>query len=312
VLLGGYFYYNLFLHKNSSEITLYFPYGTPVIEIAKQMKEAQVIGDEKTFIIAAKLAQINRKTLISGEYKFATGISPYVAMLKLIRGERVLRKLTIPEGLTVKATMKAINNAPGLLGEITEEVKECNILPETYLYYFGDNKDSIVRAMKSAFKKFTTETMSTNRSGLRDIDSVITLASIVEKETKVAEERPRIAGVYLNRLQVEMPLQADPTIIYGMSNGLGAIGRELTRDDLKINNPYNTYLQKGLPPTAIACPGKASILAVINPEKHDYLYFVADSSGGHVFAKSLSEHNKNNIARKARKQEFTNNSAKKT
>ncbi len=293
-----YIYYNLFIYKNNSEIILYFPYGTSVADIAEQMKEAKVIGDKNIFVLAGKLAQKNNKVLISGEYKFDAGISMYRVLLKMIHGERLARKLTVPEGLTVKAAMAIVDNAPGLVGGLKEEVHECNILPETYIYYFGDSKNSMVRSMKKAFENFMTDAMDSNQSGLNEMKEVVILASIVEKETRIDEERSKIAGVYLNRLQIGMPLQADPTVIYGMSDGLGVIGRSLTREDLKIDGPYNTYIRKGLTPTPIACPGKASILAVTKPERHDYLYFVANSLGGHIFAKSLEQHNKNNIARK--------------
>lgn len=312
VLALGYVYYNLFLYKNNSEIVLYFPYGTTITEIASTMEDTNVLEDKRIFILAAKFAQWFHKPIISGEYRFEIDLHPYQALHKLTKGKRVLRKVTIPEGLTVKAAMEIINNTPGLTGEYKEQVRECNILPETYSYHYGDSIDSVVRAMKAAFQRVTDDVMAGNQSGLRDINEIITLASIVEKETRIDSERPRVAGVYLNRLKIDMPLQADPTVIYGMSDGLGVIDRPLTREDLKIDSPYNTYTRGGLPPTPIACPGKASILATANPERHEYLYFVADSLGGHIFAKTLEQHNQNNAARKAVAQELLNNNSKKT
>lgn len=312
VLGIGYIYYNLFLYKNNSEIVLYFPYGTTITEIASTMEESTVLEDKRIFIIAAKFAQWFHKPIISGEYKFEVGLHPYEALHKLTKGKRLLRKLTIPEGLTVRVAMEIVASTPGLVGEYKERVHECNILPETYSYYYGDTADSIVHAMKAAFNRVTEDVLAGNQSGLRDISEIITLASIVEKETRIDAERPIVAGVYLNRLRIGMPLQADPTVIYGMSDGVGVIDRPLTREDLKVDGPYNTYIRGGLPPTPIACPGKASILAVANPEKHEYLYFVADSLGGHIFAKTLDQHNQNNTARKVMAQELANNNAKRT
>ncbi len=300
-----YVYYNLFIYKNKSEITLYFPYGTGIAEIARIMERDNVIEDKRIFIIVAKFAQWLHKPMISGEYEFKVGIHTYEALRKLIAGKSVLRKITIPEGVTVRAVMEIIKKAPGLIGENKEAILECNILPETYSYHYGDNVDSIVRVMKQGFQRTVDEIASNDN--LMSINEIITLASIVEKETKINSERPIIAGVYLNRLKIGMPLQADPTVIYGMSDGLGVIDRPLTREDLKINNAYNTYINIGLPPTPIACPGRASILAVVNPTEHEYLYFVADSLGGHVFAKTLEQHNNNNMARKALAEQIINN-----
>ncbi len=295
----GYLYYSLFIYKNKSEVTLYFPYGTSAKSVASTMQKADVIDNSSTFIMATQFAKLFKKHIISGEYLFEAGATPHQSLKKLIKGERVLRKLTIAEGLTVKTILELVSTAPGLMGEITESVRECNLLPETYSYHYGDKANSIVHEMKAAFQRVAKEAMENNTSSLKTFEEVVILASIVEKETKLSEERPRIAGVYLNRLRVGMPLQADPTVIYGMSTGSGTIEKPLTRADLKIDSPYNTYTRKGLPPTPIACPGALSIMATTHPENHEYLYFVANATGGHAFSKNLEEHNKNNAARKA-------------
>jgi UPF0755 protein len=300
ILLGlGYVYYSLFIYKNKSEVTLYFPYGTSAKAIASTMKKADVIDNSTTFVMATQFAKLFKKHIISGEYQFEAGATPHQSLKKLIKGERVLRKLTAVEGLTVKTILELVSNAPGLTGEITESVHECNLLPETYSYYYGDKANSVVHEMKAAFNKAAKEVMENNLSGLKTFEEVVVLASMVEKETRLSEERPKVAGVYLNRLKIGMPLQADPTVIYGMSAGTGTIERPLTRADLKVDSPYNTYIRKGLPPTAIACPGASSLMATAHPENHEYLYFVANAAGGHAFSKNLSEHNKNNAARKA-------------
>ena len=166
---------------------------------------------------------------------------------------------------------------------------------ETYYYNFGDNRNDLVRRMKVAMKNVSEELWLLREVGLpikTPLEAII-LASIVEKETGLVEERRRVASVFINRLRLRMRLQSDPTVIYGLTNGNRRLSRPLKRKDLKSLNPYNTYLNKGLPPGPIANPGRASIKAVLNPIESTDLYFVADGKGGHAFSTTLSEHNKN-------------------
>lgn len=292
-----YLSYSLFIYKVPVDKTLYFPAGTSTIRFASQLEADAVIHNKYAFTLAAKLLELRGSYLIGGEYNFSPGLNTYEVLTKITRGQRVIRKITIPEGVTIMVAIDIINNAPGLLGRIDEQLFECNILPETYYYYYGDTKDFLVKRMKATLSKLVSDLESNSTVSVSTSD-ILTIASIVEKETRLDQEKPIVAGVYFNRLKIGMPLQADPTIIYKMSNGRGIIDRELTRADLKVDSDYNTYTRKTLPPASIACPGKASILASFSPAEHQYLYFVADERGGHIFAQTLPEHNKNNQMRK--------------
>ncbi|MDP2194156.1 MAG: endolytic transglycosylase MltG, partial [Alphaproteobacteria bacterium] len=168
------------------------------------------------------------------------------------------------------------------------------VLPETYAYVYGESRQKILDRMKLSMDRFlaSVQELVINHSYIQTPYELLTLASLVEKETGIASERPLIAGVFLNRLKLGMPLQCDPTVIYGITYG-DKLERALTRQDLKTDTPYNTYTRKGLPQGPIACPGRSAILAVLYPQVSNYLYFVASGTGGHRFAESLSEHNKN-------------------
>jgi UPF0755 protein len=199
------------------------------------------------------------------------------------------------EGLYTAEILGHLRRTDGLTGIVRETPKEGELLPETYHYNFGDNRNDLVRRMKVAMKNVSEELWLLREVGLpikTPLEAII-LASIVEKETGLVEERRRVASVFINRLRLGMRLQSDPTVIYGLTNGNRRLSRPLKRKDLKSLNPYNTYLNKGLPPGPIANPGRASIKAVLNPIESTDLYFVADGKGGHAFSKTLSEHNKN-------------------
>ena len=210
----------------------------------------------------------------------------------------MVRRLTIAEGITSAEALEEIEHADGLEGAIKETPAEGSLLPETYSFSWGDSREAMVRRMQKAMSE-TLEALWQARApdlALETPEEALVLASIVEKETAKAEERPRVAEVFLNRLRHRMRLQSDPTVVYALTHGKGALGRALTHADLNSGSRYNTYLVDGLPPTPIGNPGKASIMAVLHPAAGDDLYFVADGSGGHVFAKTLAEHN-HNVAR---------------
>ena len=182
-----------------------------------------------------------------------------------------------------------------LTGNISAEVKDGDLLPETYTFTRGDSRDSIITQAKNAMAE-TIEKAWENRDEfipIKNKKELLTLASIIEKETAIEEERRLVASVFVNRLKKRMRLQTDPTVIYALTLGQSDLGRLLTRKDLQIDSPYNTYKYYGLPPSPICNPGRASLEAAANPELSDYLYFVANGSGGHNFAKSLKEHNAN-------------------
>ncbi|MEM6650198.1 MAG: endolytic transglycosylase MltG, partial [Pseudomonadota bacterium] len=198
------------------------------------------------------------------------------------------------EGLTTRQIIARLKEAPMLVGEVTIELKEGDLLPETYSYQRGDNRDSIIERMKEAHDDVLAVLWETRAEGLPldTPEEAVILASIVEKETGIAAERPRVAGVFINRLNKGMRLQSDPTIIYGLTGG-EPLGRGIRLSELRKETPYNTYVIRGLPPTPIANPGRDALAAVLNPLETNDLYFVADGTGGHVFATNLAQHNRN-------------------
>ncbi len=235
-----------------------------------------------------------------------TGKTPlvrYMAQYLLAQGERVAiisrgevhyRRLTLPEGLTTARMLELIRAEPNLAGEITIAAEEGELLPETYSYVKGDSRDSIVRRARLAMEKTLEEAWRQNRRKvLKNRRQLLTLASIIEKETGVPEERADVAAVFINRLETGMKLQTDPTVIYALTKGKKDPGRPLYRKDLSVESPYNTYKYYGLPPGPICNPGREAIFAAVHPSDADYLYFVASGTGGHRFARSLKEHNRN-------------------
>jgi UPF0755 protein len=234
----------------------------------------------------------NPKPIKAGEYEMPAHVSMASAVDVLQSGKMVQRRLTIPEGATTAEVLELLRKTDALSGDITIDVKEGDLLPETYFYSRYDTRDAMLTRMKEAMDKTLDEAWRKRSPGLpltSKRDAVI-LASIVA----VPAERAKISAVYINRLRLKMKLESDPTTIYGVTGGKGMQGRELTRADLQSNSPYNTYVVAGLPPGPICNPGRASILAAVSPTPRDHsLYFVADGTGGHVFATNVYEHNRN-------------------
>jgi UPF0755 protein len=219
-----------------------------------------------------------------------------LGLLDLLQsGKQVQRRLTVVEGMTTPEVIDLVKNTPALTGEITLDLKEGDLLPETYFYSRDDTRDGLLMRMKEAMDKTMDEAWRKRAAGLPLANRLqaLTLASIIEKETAVPAERPKVAAVYINRLRRRMKLESDPTTIYGITLGKVPLNRELTRADLQSNTPYNTYVITGLPPGPICNPGRAAILAATNPARDRALYFVADGQGGHTFAGTLAEHNRN-------------------
>ena len=274
-------------------VSVVIPHGDGSQAIAAQLTEAGAIDSPWLFLIELRL--LGHPNLLAGEYAFPPAVSMATIIDMMHKGQVVVHKVTIAEGLTVAQIMAELRQAEGLTGRPMEIPEEGSLLPQTYFYSLGDTRDALVSRMTRSMNETLDELWPKRKPGLlisNKIEALI-LASIVERETGLAAERPHIASVFLNRLRLHMRLQSDPTVIYVASNGEGALERSLTRADLDAKSPYNTYVSDGLPPGPICNPGRASLQAVLHPADSDDLYFVADGTGGHVFAKSLADHNKN-------------------
>lgn len=276
-----------------SETTVVIPTGSGVEAIANTLAQSGVVSDPLVFRLGVRLGGID-KALKAGEYAFPQGVSAMGAAEVLISGKTVIRRLTIAEGLTSRQVHRQLSATSGLSEDI-QVPGEGTILPETYHFSFGDSRADMVRRMTRAMDKTLNELWASRAKGLplKNKAEALVLASIVEKETGLRVERARVAGVFINRLRMGMRLQSDPTVVYGLNEGAGPLGRPLSRADLKGDTPYNTYTIDGLPPVPICNPGLAAIRSVLNPLKTDEIYFVADGNGGHAFARTLKEHNRN-------------------
>ncbi|MBS1166768.1 MAG: mltG [Proteobacteria bacterium] len=233
--------------------------------------------------------------LKAGEYAFPAGVSMRGVMSMLVSGKAIMHQITLPEGLTSQQIVDRLKQSEFLTGAVPAVPAEGTLLPETYSFTRGASRSLILEQMKTAHAKALDEIWAGRNRDLpfSDPKELLTLASIVEKETGKADERPHVASVFLNRLQHNIRLQSDPTIIYGLVGGAGTLGRSISRADIDKQTPYNTYHINGLPPGPIANPGRAALEAVANPSNTKDLYFVADGTGGHLFAASLAEHNRN-------------------
>ena len=260
--------------------------------IGAALQRAGIIGDGREFL-AAVWATRGQGPLRAGEFAFPAGASLRDVLGVLRTARPVQRRLTIPEGLMARQIVALIDRAERLVGE-TPPIDEGDLLPETYTYQWGDNRAAIIRRATAAMDEALREAWADRAPNLpiASAREALVLASIVERETAVAAERPRVASVFINRLRRGMPLQSDPTVAYAAADG-APLERALTRADLERDHPFNTYRNRGLTPGPIASPGKESLRAVTRPEATDLLYFVADGSGGHAFARTLEEHNRN-------------------
>lgn len=270
------------------------PAGSGLSKIAAILANQGVIDNPALFKIMLRL-QKQDTGLKAGEFLFPAGTTYADANRILHEGKAVLHRVTFAEGLTVVEIVDQLNKQPGLSGQISDIPPEGSLLPETYSYTKGMRRETILSQMRAAMDRALDELWANRQADLplKSKQDALILASIVEKETGVAKERGKVAGVFINRLNKRMRLQTDPTVIYGITLGQEALGRPLSRKDLRTETPYNTYRIYGLPPTPISNPGYASLAAVMNPVATDALYFVADGTGGHAFAKTLADHNRN-------------------
>jgi UPF0755 protein len=273
---------------------LYIVPGTDVPEIISELEREGII-DSPFALNVALLLEGNRSKVKAGEYLFKQNASLREVMDTLVSGKQILHAVTIPEGLTSQQIVERLQESDILLGDVKDPPKEGSLLPETYKVFRGASRADLVKKMQDDQKKAVDQIWAHRASDipLHSPYELVTLASIVEKETGKADERPRVASVFMNRLAKRMRLQSDPTIVYGLVGGKGTLGRGITRVELDKPTPYNTYAIDGLPPGPIANPGRAALEAVANPLRTQDLYFVADGTGGHVFAETLDQHSRN-------------------
>ena len=271
---------------------VFLPRGSGVSEVSQVLKSSGVIRSERLFQVLARATGAGR-SLKAGEYDIPSR-TPVLSILSDLQAGRTLhRSVTLAEGRTSAMIVRQLQNTEWLSGDL-EVPEEGVLLPETYRTDRGDSRQSLVDRMRSDQQALLDRLWAARQPGLpfSSPREAVILASIVEKETGQANERRRVAGVFINRLRVGMRLQSDPTVIYAISRG-EPLGRGLRASELLTRSPWNTYAYSGLPPTPIANPGKASLEAVLDPVQTQDLYFVADGSGGHVFARDLAGHNAN-------------------
>jgi UPF0755 protein len=269
--------------------------GSGVRQIAEQLHRRGIIAHPVIFYLGLRYDGL-ASGLKAGEFAFPAAISMREAARLIVSGKTVLRRLTIAEGLTTQQAVALVEAAEGLVGMVSgETVPEGALLPETYFYSWGDRRAELIERMRAAMTQTIARLWEQRdrRITLATPWEAVILASVIEKETGVAVERSQISSVFHNRLQRRMRLQSDPTVVYALVGAAGALGRELTRADLATVSPFNTYIINGLPPGPIANPGRAAIEASLRPADGKDLYFVADGSGGHAFARTLGEHNRN-------------------
>jgi UPF0755 protein len=279
----------------SQNTTLVVPHGRTEI-VGRSLRDAGIISSVFAFRLAETLTD-DDGALHAGEFAFPAHTSLADVFGILRHGHQVEHHLTIPEGLTARAIATLINQAPAMTGTVVV-AGEGSVLPNTYDYLFGTPRAVLLKRAERALD-VALATAWPDRAAdlpLASPNDAVTLASIVERETAKPNERSMVAAVYLNRLRLGMKLQADPTVIYGLTDGRGAMDRPLAHGDLLMPSAYNTYLNTGLPPGPIAAPGIAAILAVLHPADTDALYFVADGAGGHIFSHSYKDQ-VHNVAR---------------
>lgn len=290
----------------SAEAFVEIPQGAGVIAIGRLLARAGVVRDETTFRVAVWKLEAGR-LLKAGEYRFSGPLTAEQVVTRLVRGEVFLRTITVPEGLTFQemgrlfesrgfgpasAFVAAARNG-ALVTDLDPAARDLEgyLFPETYSLSRTATATDLVAMMVAQFRKVHAD-LWPGTGETRPLREVITLASLVEKETAVPDERPTVAGVYVNRLRIGMPLQCDPTVIYALAKA-GQWNGNLTRANLQVDSPYNTYRFAGLPPGPIANPGRGAVAAALAPRDVDYLYFVSRNDGSHEFAATLAEHNRN-------------------
>lgn len=268
--------------------------GATLGSASAALESEGVITNASIFRIGARYNKA-ATALKAGEYEIPPAASMEEVLDIIVSGKAIQYKVTVAEGLTSWEIVEVLKANDLLTGEVEEIPTEGSLAPDTYFFGRQENRNNVIRRMQAAQTRILDQAWEGRAPGL-PLDSkleALTLASIVEKETGVASERDIVAGVFINRLNRRMRLQSDPTIIYGITNGQGPLGRGIRRSEINKATPYNTYVIDRLPPGPIANPGRDAILAVLNPAETPAIYFVADGTGGHAFAETLREHNRN-------------------
>jgi len=273
--------------------TIVIQEGSSLGTVARKLeKEGAIPGTAKTYYAMARLFG-SHDPIQAGEFAIPKGMGGAAILELLQHGRPVQRLITVTEGMPAIIASEKLASNPYLAGP-TPAIDEGSLLPDSYGYQRGEARTALVARMQAAMRRVLAELWAKRTTGcpVATPEQAVILASIVEKETGKASERPMVAGVYCNRLKIGMPLDADPTVIYPVTRGK-PLGRRILRSELNAANDYNTYRLRGLPAGPIANPGKASIEAVLHPAQTKALYFVADGTGGHVFAETLAEQNAN-------------------
>ena len=292
-VLTIYFLYFLFIPHTKNYAVVEIKHGTSANNIIHILESKNIVKKSLLFKLSTHALYKTGKQFVAGEYEFFIDSSAYDVLKKLTNGDIIQHFVTIPEGLTINQISNLLSQTYGITGDFPKNCTEGLLMPDTYQYIYGDSKDKIISSMKNLSNDFLQSKINLPLpTPLKNMQDVIKLASIVEMETLIDDEYKKIAKVYLNRLNKNMLLQADPTIIYAITKGDNNFKQRLLFKDLKLKTPYNTYLNKGLPPTAICNPSRQAIDAVLNPDDTDALYFVADGKGGHIFSNSFAEHKK--------------------
>ena len=293
---AGTWVYSVFIQPGpkTTETTVVIPKGASINKITGLLAERGLISNSLVFRLGA-MARGAAKSLQAGEFLIPASASSEDVLRILLSGKTVVRRLTVVEGWTTAEVINRLVRTKGLTGIISARPGEGRLLPETYHFSYGDSREGLLQRMRVAMDNVLDELWAKRKAGVpyKTPTEALVMASIVERETGLAEERAKVAGVFVNRLNRGMRLQSDPTVIYGLMGTSGSLGRRLTRKDLVNKHAYNTYVHGGLPPGPIANPGRAALEAALNPAETDALYFVADGTGGHAFARTLKEHNRN-------------------
>ena len=270
------------------------PRGSGIRDIADVLMREGVI-DQPWVFVGGVLVLKAREDLKAGEYQFKAHASVRDVVATIVEGRVVAHQLTVPEGLTSEQIVARLLDDDVLTGNIKEIPREGSLLPDTYNFNRGVTREQMIQRMQQAQQRVLKEIWDHHSPDLpiKTPEQLVILASFVEKETGKPEERTRVAAVFVNRLKQKMRLQSDPTIIYGLVGGKGTLGRPIMKSEIDQPTPYNTYQIDGLPPGPIANPGRASLEAAANPARTRELYFVADGTGGHAFAETYEQHQKN-------------------